>query len=144
MADLDRLRASLDEQPADLLLIGRRHVRSCNSWMHNYQRLVKGKDRCTALLNPQDLEQRGISDGSPVRVSSRAGEITLAAEASEDMMPGVVSIPHGWGHDREGIQMEIARANAGVSCNDITDEQFVDELSGNAAVNGVPVSVAPA
>jgi anaerobic selenocysteine-containing dehydrogenase len=144
MADLARLRTSVTEEPAEFLLIGRRHVRCCNSWMHNYHRLVKGRDRCTLLLNPGDMGSRNISEGQQVTVSSRAGEVTLAAQASEDMMPGVVSIPHGWGHNREGIRTAIARENAGVSCNDITDDLFLDELSGNAAVNGVPVSLTPA
>lgn len=144
LADLERLRASLEDEPAQLLLIGRRHVRDCNSWMHNYQRLVKGKDRCTVLVHPEDMQRHQIAEGDRVTVSSRSGEVTLPAQASDDMMPGVVSIPHGWGHDREGIRTGIAREHAGVSCNDITDELYLDELSGNAAVNGVPVSITPA
>jgi len=126
---------------SQLRLIGRRHVRDYNSWMHNYRRLVKGKNRCTVMMHPADMAARNIADGDTVSVRSRAGEVSLPAEATEDMMPGVVSIPQGYGHNRDGIQMDIAVANAGVSCNDITDELALDVLSGNAAVNGVPVEV---
>ena len=124
-----------------LRLIGRRHVRDCNSWMHNYHRLVKGKDRCTVMMHPDDMAARGIANSDQVTVRSRAGELSIVVEASEDIMPGVVSIPHGYGHNRDGIRMDIAKTRAGVSCNDITDELALDALSGNAAVNGVPVEV---
>jgi anaerobic selenocysteine-containing dehydrogenase len=145
LADLQRLAAEFSAQPDDgLRLIGRRHVRSNNSWMHNFHRLVKGRDRCTLLMHPDDMQQRQISDGSQVNVSSRTGTLAVAVEASEQIMPGVVSLPHGYGHGRAGVKMLIASDNAGVSCNDITDELELDHLSGNAAVNGVPVSVAPA
>jgi anaerobic selenocysteine-containing dehydrogenase len=145
LADLARLRHEFTEPHHGLLkLIGRRHVRSNNSWMHNYRRLVKGKDRCSLLMHPDDMLQRDIGDGCDVTVSSRAGSIQVRVEACEDLMPGVVSLPHGWGHNRSGIRMAVARAHPGVSCNDITDELALDALSGNAAVNGVLVSVAPA
>lgn len=142
LADLDRLRDSLETTETGLLLIGRRHVRSNNSWMHNYHRLIKGKDRCTAMIHPQDLSAHGLNDGDWVTVSSRTGEVRLRAEASEDLMPGVISIPHGWGHHRKGVRGAIATANAGVSCNDLTDELLLDDVCGNAAVNGVPVTIA--
>ncbi len=144
MADLNRLRDEFT-QPQDGLLkmIGRRHVRSNNSWMHNYRRLVKGKGRCTLLMHPDDMAARDIADGTQVIISSRTGSAQVQVEASTQMMEGVVSLPHGFGHDRHGIRMEIARNHAGVSCNDITDELALDALSGNAAVNGVPVSVVP-
>ncbi|MEZ5503132.1 MAG: molybdopterin-dependent oxidoreductase [Halioglobus sp.] len=151
LQDLDRLRrefpaagARVDRQrpSGTLQLIGRRHVRSNNSWMHNFNRLVKGKHRCTLLMHPQDLQQRGIADGSVVSVRSRAGVLQVIVESSETIMPGVVSLPHGFGHDRDGTRMRVARRHAGVSCNDITDELALDALSGNAAVNGVPVAVA--
>jgi anaerobic selenocysteine-containing dehydrogenase len=129
-------------QTGDFMLVGRRHVRSNNSWMHNAERLVKGRDRCTALLHPQDAHALGLQDGQSVRISSRIGEIRLPVELSDSIMPGVVSVPHGWGHDRPGIRMSVAQAHAGVSCNDVTDERWLDELSGNAALNGVPVKVA--
>jgi anaerobic selenocysteine-containing dehydrogenase len=124
-----------------LALIGRRDIRSNNSWMHNAPRLVKGKDRCQLLMHPQDLADRGIGDGDRVRLSSRAGAVEVRVEASADMMPGVVSLPHGWGHDRAGARLGIARAVAGVSANDVTDETLIDPISGNAALNGVPVAV---
>ena len=144
LADLARLRDEFAQPHHGLLkLIGRRHVRSNNSWMHNYHRLVKGRERCTLLMHPSDMKRRDIGDGSRVTVSSRTGTVQLAVEASEDIMPGVVSLPHGYGHDRPGIRMAVAREHAGVSCNDITDEHALDALSGNAALNGVLVSVVP-
>ncbi len=124
-----------------LVLIGRRHVRSNNSWMHNSTRLVKGKSRCTLMINPEDALSRGLEDGADAVVSSRVGEVRLPVEITDAVMPGVVSIPHGWGHDREGTGWNTARAHAGVSANDITDEQFLDGLTGTAAFNGVPVEV---
>lgn len=127
-----------------LQLIGRRHVRSNNSWMHNYWRLVKGKNRCTLLMHPTDLQQRKIENNTVVCVRSRVGELQVVVESSNDIMPGVVSLPHGYGHDRKGIRMAIAQRHAGVSCNDITDELALDTLSGNAAVNGVSVHILPA
>jgi anaerobic selenocysteine-containing dehydrogenase len=141
LADIERLRQDMKGDGDSLLLIGRRHVRSNNSWMHNYRRLVKGKPRCTLMMHPQDMAARDIGENDTVTVRSRAGEVTIPVEATEDIMPGVVSIPHGWGHDRSGVRMHIAEAHAGVSCNDITDELALDALSGNAAVNGVPVEV---
>ena len=144
LADLARLREQFSRPHHGLLsLIGRRHVRSNNSWMHNYHRLMKGKGRCTLLMHPKDMAQRDIENGTDVTVSSRVGSVKVAVEASETMMPGVVSLPHGFGHNREGIRLGIASEHAGVSCNDITDDLAVDALSGNAAVNGVLVSVTP-
>ncbi len=131
----------LFEGTDDLALIGRRHVRDNNSWLHNSQRLVKGKSRCTVLINPDDAETRGVRDGEMVRVSSRVGTVTLPAQVSDAMMPGVVSIPHGYGHGRAGVQLDVARANAGVSVNDLTDDDLVDKVTGNAALNGVAVTV---
>jgi anaerobic selenocysteine-containing dehydrogenase len=144
LSDLARF-ATLQAPAADeLLMIGRRHVRSNNSWMHNYHRLVKGKPRHQLLMNPQDLASRGLSDGQRVRVSSRVGVIEVEVLGSPDMMKGVVSLPHGWGHARPGVQMTIASGQPGSSANDLTDECQLDELSGNAALNGVPVTVAAA
>ncbi len=143
MADFDRLRDEFAQQAEakQLLLIGRRNLRDCNSWMHNFRRLVKGENRCTLMMNPADLEDRSLSDGDLVTIQSRAGGIQVPVESCDAVMPGVVSLPHGYGHNRDGIQMEIAVEHAGVSINDVTDEQFLDKLSGNAAVNGVPVRV---
>lgn len=144
LADLARFAALPLPKVDELLLIGRRHVRSNNSWMHNYHRLVKGKPRHQLLMHPDDLASRQLSDGQRVRVSSRIGMIEVHVLASLEMMPGVVSLPHGWGHDRPGVQMSIASAQLGASANDLTDERQLDELSGNAALNGVPVQVAAA
>ena len=145
LADLERLHQEFTHPGHGLLrLIGRRHVRSNNSWMHNYRRLVKGRDRCSLLMHPDDMTQRDIEDGAEVTISSRAGSVRVPVESTTDVMPGVVSLPHGYGHNRAGIRMKIARDHAGVSCNDITDELALDALSGNAAVNGVLVSVVPA
>lgn len=147
VADLERVQETLLTPRAsnghqnELLLIGRRQLRSNNSWMHNSKRLVKGKERCTLLINPLDAEARQIMDGQAVTVRSRVGQIELKSEISDEMMPGVVSIPHGWGHHRPGIQLQTAQKHAGVSLNDLTDHEALDELSGNAAFNGVPVQV---
>jgi anaerobic selenocysteine-containing dehydrogenase len=142
MTDLDRLFKEFQQPGAHTLrLIGRRHVRSNNSWMHNYHRLIKGRDRCTLMMHPQDMADLGIEPGSRVTVSSRVGSVSVAVESTDDMMPGVVSLPHGFGHNRPGIHMQTAAKHAGVSCNDVTDEAYLDALSGNAAVNGVPVTV---
>ncbi|MCF5704080.1 molybdopterin oxidoreductase family protein [Pseudomonas syringae] len=144
LADLARFAALQAPAADELLMIGRRHVRSNNSWMHNYHRLVKGKPRHQLLMHPDDLASRGLSDGQLVRVSSRVGQIEVEVLGSLDMMKGVVSLPHGWGHSRPGVQMAIASGQPGSSANDLTDECQLDELSGNAALNGVPVTVAAA
>ncbi len=141
LADLARFAEQALPGPGELVLIGRRHVRSNNSWMHNYQRLVKGKPRHQLLMHPADMAGRGLQDGQRVRVRSRVGEIEVEAVASDEMMAGVVSLPHGWGHARPGVQMAIASAQPGASANDLTDERLFDAVSGNAALNGVPVSV---
>ena len=126
---------------SEILLIGRRHVRSNNSWLHNSYRLVKGKPRCTLMLHPDTAAQYGIEDGQDVKVTSRVGSVIVAAEITDELMAGVVSIPHGFGHGRKGVKQKIAQAHAGVSVNDLTDDTLIDELSGNAAVNGVPVQL---
>ena len=124
-----------------LLLIGRRQLRSNNSWMHNSERLVKGKPQCTILMHPTDAAHRELVNGQTVNVQSRVGSITLPVEVSDEMMPGVVSIPHGWGHDRAGNQLEVAQQHAGESINDLTDNLTVDALCGTAAFNGTRVTV---
>ncbi len=139
---LESWRAALADVPEDaLLLIGRRHVRNNNSWMHNAPRLAKGPDRCTAMIHPNDAAERGIGDGDPVRVTSRVGSVELAAEISEDVMPGVLSIPHGFGHDKPGTKLSVAGRRPGVSLNDLTDPQAMDPISGNAVLNGTPVTL---
>ena len=146
LKDLARVEAKFfntDKAPDKFLLIGRRDVRSNNSWLHNSQRLVKGKSRCTALINPLDAQALAIAEGDMVRVSSRVGSVELAAQISDEMMAGVISIPHGWGHNLSGTQWQTAEAHAGVSVNALTDEMQIDALSGNAVLNGVPVSLEP-
>ncbi|MBT8220933.1 MAG: molybdopterin oxidoreductase family protein [Bacteroidia bacterium] len=137
--DLERLNKEIANTTDGMLLIGRRHLRSNNSWMHNSYRLVKGPERCTMLIHPKDAASFGITNGQQVAVQSKVGQVEIAAEISDEIMPGVISIPHGWGHHRPGIQMSIAKEYAGVSVNDLTDHNLVDALTGNAAVNGVPV-----
>jgi len=141
-ADLERVQEMMqDYDDKQILLIGRRHVRSNNSWLHNSYRLVKGKPRCTLMLHPETAKQYGIEDGQNVKVTSRVGSVTIVAEVTDELMPNVVSIPHGWGHGRKGVKQKIAQAHAGVSVNDLTDDTLIDQLSGNAAVNGVPVQL---
>lgn len=141
VADLPRAAQGLAEPVPDLVLIGRRHVRSNNSWMHNSQRLVKGESRCTLMINPEDASRRGIVDGALVRLGSRVGEVQVAASVTDEVMPGVVSLPHGWGHDRPGARLSIASLRPGVSINDVIDDQCVDALTGTAVLNGTPVTV---
>ncbi len=128
----------------ELLLIGRRELRSNNSWLHNSHRLVRDdevKPRCTILMHPQDAEHRQLSNGQKVLVQSRVGSIVVPVEVSDEMMPGVVSIPHGWGHDRPGNQIGVAQQHAGASINDVTDNLAIDALCGTAAFNGTVVTV---
>jgi anaerobic selenocysteine-containing dehydrogenase len=127
-----------------LRLVGRRDIRSNNSWMHNYRRLVKGKERCTLMVHPADAARLGLVDGGRARVRSRVGMIEAPVAVSDEMMPGVVSLPHGWGHDRPGFRLGIARERPGVSINDLTDDARVDPVSGNASFSGLPVEIAPA
>lgn len=129
------------DQTDRLLLIGRRHVRSNNSWLHNSHRLVKGKSRCTVMMNPQDAQRLKLTDDQIIDVSSTVGSIQLPLEITENIMPGVISIPHGWGHTKEGTRWSEAERHAGQSMNTLTDDSQVDELSGNAVLNGVPVTV---
>jgi anaerobic selenocysteine-containing dehydrogenase len=142
VSDLERARDALTRPAPSLALIGRRHVRSNNSWMHNSHRLVKGRPRCTLLIHPSDAAARNVVDGATVRVSSRVGQVDVAAEVTTDIQPGVVSLPHGWGHGRPGVRLSVASAHAGVSINDLVDDQQVDALTGTAVLNGTPVEVA--
>ena len=140
--DVERFRDDLTQRKPDALsLIGRRHVRSNNSWLHNSHRLVKGPDRCTLMVHPEDAASRGIEDGSMVTLQSRVGSVDVVCELTEDIMPGVVSLPHGWGHHREGLSWKTASDHAGVSINDLTDPERCDPLTGNAVLNGTPVQI---
>ncbi|PTL55731.1 molybdopterin-dependent oxidoreductase [Paraconexibacter algicola] len=149
LADVPRLLAELDAQAgaaADgpLLLVGRRDLRSNNSWMHNLPLLVRGRARCTLHVHPDDGVRLGLADGAEATVRARTGELVLPVELTEDVMPGVVSIPHGWGHGVAGTRMDVAGAHAGVNSNVLTDELVVEPLTGTAVLNGIPVDVAPA
>jgi len=142
LADLDRLHRFLDQPPTtDLLLIGRRHMRSNNSWMHNSQRLVKGKERCTLMISPKDAARSGLQTGDSAEVSTPTGRIVLPVEITDDIMPGVVSVPHGWGHDRSGIGQAVAAAHAGASINDVISDEQIDPLVGTSVLNGQSVHV---
>ncbi|MDQ7049067.1 MAG: molybdopterin-dependent oxidoreductase [Enterobacterales bacterium] len=131
----------IDAKTYPFLLIGRRDSRTCNSWLHNAYRLVKGKAACIAQMNDKDVDDLGLRTGQQIVVESRVGKLEIIVEATSDIMSGVISIPHGWGHGVEQTQMAIANAHAGVSVNQLTDDQFVDQLTGNAVLNGVAVKV---
>jgi anaerobic selenocysteine-containing dehydrogenase len=128
----------------DAVLVGRRDLRSNNSWMHNVEVLVKGRPRCTLHVNPHDAERWGLADGATATLAGRVGAVEVPVEVTDAVRQGVVSLPHGWGHDLDGVRLEVAGRHAGVNSNAVADERLVDELSGNAVLNGIPVSVAPA
>jgi anaerobic selenocysteine-containing dehydrogenase len=145
-ADMPRLRKFMEQASsaanADTLsMIGRRDVRSNNSWMHNSKRLVKGKNRCTMQIHPDDAAKRKISNGEEVRISSKLGSIQIPAEITDDIMQGVVSVPHGWGHNHGDTQLSVASVRPGVNVNILLDDGFVDKLTGTSVLNGVPVQV---
>ena len=142
--DLDRLKREMEnarDTDFPISLIGRRHLRDCNSWMHNSELLMKGKNRCTLMMNTADAKRLSLDDGEVVRVTSRVGSVELPVEVTENIGHGVVSIPHGYGHNRSGAKLDVADKYAGVSINDLTDETVLDELTGNAAFCGVRVKV---
>lgn len=142
--DIARLVARMKEtQDGGLVLIGRRDLRSNNSWMHNSARLVKGPPRCTLMMHPDDAQERGLANGADVVLASHVGEVQVPLEVTDAVMRGVVSMPHGWGHARDGVRLSVAstREHAGVSINDVTDHGRVDALTGNAAFNGTDVQV---
>jgi anaerobic selenocysteine-containing dehydrogenase len=144
VGDVPRLRSAMaGEANGGMVLIGRRDLRSNNSWMHNLPLLVSGPARCTAWLHPDDAARLGLADGEAVRVSSRAGQVELPVQVTEDIMPGVVSIPHGWGHGGRGVRLRVAADHAGVNSNVLADELLLDPVSGNAVLNGIPVELAP-
>jgi len=132
--------------PSSFMLIGRRHIRSNNSWLHNIAGLNKGKNRCTAMMNTADAEALGLAIGELVNVKSDTGTITLPVEITDNMMPGVVSIPHGYGHNKNGIKLSVASGthSGGVSVNDITDQNRLDEVTGNAAFSGQVITITKA
>jgi anaerobic selenocysteine-containing dehydrogenase len=145
VADVARLRAVLAHGARDgLVLVGRRDLRSNNSWMHNLDVLVKGKPRCTLLLHPADAQRRSLTTGDLARVESDSGHVIVPVEVTDAVMQGVVSLPHGWGHDLDGVDLTVAGAHAGVNSNILSSGDTIDPLSGNAVLNGIPVEVVPA
>ena len=144
MADVARLAgavAALEAQP--LVLVGRRHLRSNNSWMHNIEVLVKGKPRCTLHVHPDDAARLGLADGGVARVTSRVGQVDASVEVTDAVRPGVVSLPHGWGHGQPGTRLRVAAERAGVNSNVLADHEALDPLSGTSVLNGIPVDVVP-
>jgi anaerobic selenocysteine-containing dehydrogenase len=139
--DLPRLAERLDRAPDELVLVSRRHLRSNNSWLHNVGPLMKGKDRCTLLMHGDDATKRGVTTGDLVTVTSPGGQIEVPVEVTGAIMPGVVSMPHGWGHGKPGTRMAIANDSPGVNTNILSPPTFIDEPSGNGALNGIPVTV---
>ncbi|MFD0656527.1 molybdopterin dinucleotide binding domain-containing protein [Thermocatellispora tengchongensis] len=134
---MERLRAALPAAPPGIVLIGRRHLRSNNSWMHNVRPLVGGSNRCTLQINPADVAQLGLGDHATIR--SATGELTVPLEPTDAIMPGVVSLPHGWGH--HGTPQRVAAGHPGVNANTLTDDTPLDAPSGTAVLNGVPVTL---
>jgi anaerobic selenocysteine-containing dehydrogenase len=141
--DLPRLAERLDRAPDELVLVSRRHLRSNNSWLHNVAPLMKGADRCTLLMHRDDAQRRGVASGDLVRVTSAGGHIEVSAEVTDAIMRGVVSMPHGWGHGQPGTRMTVANGSPGVNTNILSPPTFIDEPSGNGALNGIPVTVTP-
>jgi anaerobic selenocysteine-containing dehydrogenase len=141
--DLGRVAADLAEPAPDLVIVGRRQLRSNNSWMHNLAALAKGAYRCTALVHPIDAARLGLRDGGMAQLRNGARRIAVQVEVSDEMMPGVVSLPHGWGHDLAGTRLGVAAGRPGVNLNALLDENLRDPLSGNAVLSGVAVEMAP-
>ncbi|QNE78251.1 molybdopterin-dependent oxidoreductase [Streptomyces finlayi] len=140
-ADLPRLRRALDQERAGLVLVGRRHLRSNNSWLHNVAALSGGSNVCTLQIHPKDAARIGLVDGATARIKAAGGEIEAPAEVTDAVREGVVSLPHGWGHGRPGTRMSVASATPGVNVNQLLDGTLLDPLSGTAVLNAVPVSV---
>lgn len=142
-ADLPRLRRALAERPTALVLVGRRHLRSNNSWMHNVATLNGGSNRCTLQIHPADAARLGLEDGAPARITAEGGQVEAPVEITDAVRTGVVSLPHGWGHDRPGTRMSVAAARPGVNVNQLLDGSRLDPLSGTAVLNGFPVELSP-
>jgi anaerobic selenocysteine-containing dehydrogenase len=144
VADVERLRAALERpRSGELVLVGRRQLRSNNSWMHNLPMLVSGPTQCTLHVHPDDAAQYELVDGEEADLRSRTGSVRAVVEVTDSVMPGVVSLPHGWGHDAPGAELRVAREHAGANSNVLADELLIDAVSGNAVLNGIPVEVAP-
>ncbi|MFF0336977.1 molybdopterin-dependent oxidoreductase [Streptomyces fimicarius] len=143
-ADLPRLRRALGDRPAPLVLVGRRHLRSNNSWMHNVGSLTGGSNVCTLQIHPDDAARLGLVDGATARIESSGGGIEAPTEITDTVRSGVVSLPHGWGHSRPGTRMSVAAADPGANVNQLLDGTLLDPLSGTAVLNAIPVSITPA
>jgi anaerobic selenocysteine-containing dehydrogenase len=141
IADIDRLRQGISRAPAPMVLVGRRELRSNNSWMHNMPALMKGDDPCTLLIHPDDATGLGLAEGDLARVTSAASSVEAPVQITADIMPGVVSLPHGWGHDQPGTRMRVANARHGVNINRLMSNLAIDPLSGNATLNAIPVEI---
>jgi anaerobic selenocysteine-containing dehydrogenase len=145
VADVDRLRDfARTASRRGLVLIGRRHLKSNNSWMHNVRVLTKGSMSCSLLIHPDDAADLGLTNGASATVTSRVGTVTVPIEITDGIRPGVVSLPHGWGHSEPGTAMRVAAEKPGVNSNVLTDDRALDPLSGTSVLNGIPVSVVPA
>jgi anaerobic selenocysteine-containing dehydrogenase len=142
--DVPRLRARLERCADSLLLTSRRHLRSNNSWLHNVPSLMRGRDRCTLLIHPDDALRAGLGDGDVAEVSTSEGKLSVPVEVSDEMMPGVVSLPHGWGHGVPGSRLGVANAHPGVNSNLLNPPDLLDVPSNTQVVNGVPCQVRPA
>ncbi|MFD5510404.1 molybdopterin-dependent oxidoreductase [Streptomyces sp. NPDC127051] len=142
-AELPRLRAALADRPATLVLVGRRHLRSNNSWLHNVPALTGGSNRCTLQVNPQDAGRLGLTEGGLARITADGGSLEVPVEVTDTVRTGVVSLPHGWGHDRDGARLSVASAAPGVNVNQLLDGSRLDPLSGTAVLNGFPVELTP-
>ena len=141
MDDLARVDAALTQPPADMLLIGRRDMRSGNSWMHNLPVLAKGPERCTLTVHPADAQRLGLREGASARLLAGSAELLAPVHISDELMPGVVSLPHGWGHDLPGTRLQLAQQRPGANLNALLDDRLRDPLSGNAVLSGAPVTV---
>ncbi|MFO1253660.1 MAG: molybdopterin dinucleotide binding domain-containing protein, partial [Inhella sp.] len=141
LAEAPALAAALDEPAPELVLIGRRDLRSNNSWMHNLPLLAKGPDRCTLQMHPADAAQRSLSDGALVRIDGPGGQVQARLELSDTLRPGVVSLPHGWGHDQPDTRLRVARERPGANLNALLSDGQRDPLSGNAILSGVSICV---
>ncbi|MFI8879419.1 molybdopterin-dependent oxidoreductase [Streptomyces sp. NPDC055243] len=139
--DLPRLTGALRATPDELVLVGRRHLRSNNSWMHNVRTLVGGSNRCTLHVHPEDAARIGLENGGHARVEAAGGQLTVPVEVTDAVRPGVVSLPHGWGHDRPGTRLAVAAEDPGANVNQLLDGTLLDPLSGTSVLNGFPVSV---
>ncbi len=142
-AELPRLRTALADRPAALVLVGRRHLRSNNSWLHNVPALIGGSNRCTLQVHPQDADRLGLTDGGRARITADGGSLDVPVEITDTLRTGVVSLPHGWGHDRAGTRLSVAAATPGANVNQLLDGTRLDPLSGTAVLNGFPVVLTP-